>query len=267
MNPSAVDLSADPDAARTVDLNADLGESFGAWTMGDDAALLALVSSANIACGFHAGDPLTLSRTCAEAVARGVSIGAHVSYRDLAGFGRRFVDVDPAELTAEVIYQTAALDGMARAAGGRVRYLKPHGALYNTIVHHEAHARAVVDAVLAHDAALPVLGLPGSVFLRIAADAGLRTVPEAFADRAYTPAGTLVSRREPGAVLHDPQEVADRMLSLVTSGTITNIAGGTLAVAAESICVHGDSPGAVALAQAVRDALTTAGVHIAPFAP
>src|SRR4051794_39661577 len=153
-------------ADRAIDLNADLGEGFGVWRLGDDDALLGVVTSANVACGFHAGDPTTMRRVCAGAVATGVAIGAQVSYRDLAGFGRRFIDVAPAELTDDVLYQLAALDGVARAGGGRVSYLKPHGALYNAVVTHEAQARAVVAAVLAYDPALPVLGLPGSVLLR-----------------------------------------------------------------------------------------------------
>src|SRR5205807_1430016 len=165
----------------------DLGEGFGVWRLGDDDALLEVVTSANVACGFHAGDPSTMRRVCAQAVADGVAIGAQVSYRDLAGFGRRFVDVAPAELTDDVLYQLAALDGVARAAGGRAAYLKPHGALYNAVVAHEQQAAAVVAAVVAYDRTLPVLGLPGSVLLRLAADAGLRTVAEGFADRGYTP--------------------------------------------------------------------------------
>src|SRR3984957_9997401 len=167
-----------------LDLNADLGESYGAWRLGDDEALLGLVTSTNIACGFHAGDPLTIRRACAAAVARGVAIGAQVSYRDLAGFGRREMDVPPDELAAEVLYQLAALDGIARAEGGRVRYVKPHGALYNRIARDPVQAQAVVAAVAAYDRALPLLTLPGSVAAQAAADAGLRAAAEAFADRA-----------------------------------------------------------------------------------
>lgn len=249
-----------------VDLNADLGEGYGTWTLGDDAAMLAVVTSANIACGFHAGDPATLLRTCREAVAAGVRIGAQVGYHDLVGFGRRFVDVTAEDLTADVIYQIGALDGLARAAGGRVSYVKPHGALYNTIVRHEAQAQAVVDAVTAYDASLPVLGLPGSEFLRRAETAGLRTVPEAFADRAYTPEGTLVSRREPGAVLHDVDEVARRVLQLVTDRTVTAVDGTEVAVDAASVCLHGDTPAAVDMARAVRELLQRHGIEPAPFA-
>lgn len=248
-----------------IDLNADLGEGFGRWTLGDDDALLEVVTSANVACGFHAGDPTTLRRVCALAADRGVVVGAQVGYRDLAGFGRRFVDVEPHDLTNDVLYQIGALEAFARVAGDRVRYVKPHGALYNAIVHHEAQAAAVVDAVRRYDPALPVLGLPGSVFLELAGDAGLTTVAEAFADRAYTPEGTLVSRREDGAVLHDAEEVAARCVAMATRGEVEAVDGSRVAVRPASLCVHGDSPGAVAMAGRVRAGLEQAGVRVAPF--
>jgi len=250
----------------TLDLNSDLGESFGRWELGDDEAMLALVTSANVACGFHAGDPTTLRRTCAGAVQHDVVVGAQVGYRDLAGFGRRFIDVAPNELADDVVYQIGALDGMCRVAGTAVRYVKPHGALYNAIVHHEEQAAAVVAAVRDYSAELPVLGLPGSAFLRAAEKAGLRTVREFFVDRGYTPSGTLVPRREPGAVLHDPDEVTARVLRLLDEGVVTAIDGSDVAVEAESACVHGDSPGAVEMAQAVRDGLARAGVSVRAFA-
>ncbi|WP_371828459.1 MULTISPECIES: LamB/YcsF family protein [Nocardiaceae] len=249
----------------SIDLNADLGESYGAWTLGDDHAMLTVVSSANVACGFHAGDPTTLLRTCRAAAERAVRIGAQVGYHDLAGFGRRFLDVSPADLTADVIYQMGALDGLARASGSNVAYVKPHGALYNAIVHHRGQAKAVVDAVLAYDPTLPVLGLPGSVFLEEAERAGLRTVAEAFADRAYTPQGTLVSRSEPGAVLSDPDAVARRVLTMITDGTTLAVDGSRIDVAAESICLHGDSPGAVAMATAVSELLRSNGIAVTAF--
>ncbi len=249
----------------TIDLNADLGESYGQWRLGDDDAMLEVVTSANVACGFHAGDPLTLRRTVARAAERGVVVGAQVAYHDLAGFGRRFVDATREELTADVIYQIGALEAMCRVAGTRVAYVKPHGALYNTAVHHEEHARAVVDAVVAYDATLPLLGLPGSALLRLGADSGLRTVAEAFADRGYTPEGTLVSRRSPGALLHDLDEVAARMVRLVTEGVIVAVDGTAVDVRADSICTHGDSPDAVAMARAVRERLSAAGVTITAF--
>ncbi|MBP1051753.1 LamB/YcsF family protein [Rhodococcus qingshengii] len=249
----------------SVDLNSDLGEGFGAWTLGDDDAMLELVTSANIACGFHAGDPTTLLATCESAAARGVRIGAQVGYRDLAGFGRRFIDVSPKDLTADVIYQIGALDGLARVAGSRVTYVKPHGALYNAIVHHRRQARAVVAAVVAYDSSLPVLGLPGSVFLEEAREAGLDAVAEAFADRAYTAEGTLVPRTESGAVLHDPTLVAERVRRMVVDGELDAVDGSTLKVAAASVCVHGDSPAAVDMAVAIRALLESSDVEITPF--
>jgi 5-oxoprolinase (ATP-hydrolysing) subunit A len=248
-----------------IDLNSDLGESFGRWTLGDDEALLPLVSSANVACGFHAGDATTLRRTCAGAARHGVVVGAQVAYRDLAGFGRRFVDVPPRELADDVVYQVGALDGLARVTGRRVRYVKPHGALYHAVVHHGAQARAVVDAVRDYDPGLPVLGPPGSALLRAAEAAGLRAVPEFFVDRGYLPSGGLVPRTEPGAVLEHGGEAAARLLRLLDEGVVRAVDGTDVAVRAESACVHGDSPGAVATARAVRDALREAGVPVAPF--
>jgi UPF0271 protein len=249
-----------------VDLNSDLGESFGRWVLGDDDAMLDLVTSANVACGFHAGDPSTLRHTCALAMECGVTVGAQVGYRDLAGFGRRFIDMDPVQLADDVVYQIGALDGMCRVNGTAVRYVKPHGALYNAVVHHEAQAAAVVAAVRDYDAALPVLGLPGSALLRAAEAAGLRTVREFFVDRGYTPEATLVPRSQPGALLHDPDEVTARVLRMVTEGVVTAVDGSDVPVAAESLCVHGDSPGAVAMAAAVRNGLQKAGVELKSFA-
>lgn len=251
---------------RAIDLNADLGESFSAWTMGDDAAMLDIVSSANVACGFHAGDPITMRATCTAAATKGVTVGAHVSYRDLPGFGRRFIDATPAELVADILAQLGALAAMCAVAGTRIAYVKPHGALYNAIVHHEAQAAAVVEAVRLFDPSLPIMCLPGARVLELAEEAGLRGVREAFADRGYTPEGTLVSRREPGAVLHDPEQVAARMLRLATDGEVEALDGSLVAVEADSICTHGDSPGAVAMARAVRERLEAAGVPIRPFA-
>lgn len=251
--------------ATAIDLNCDLGESFGRWVLGDDEAMLDLVTSANVACGFHAGDPTTLLRTVTAAAERGVVIGAQVAYRDLAGFGRRFVDVEPEDLVADVLYQIAALDGLARTVGSRVRYVKPHGALYNAIVHHEAQAAAVVEGVSRYGGDLAVLGLPGSCFLRTADAAGLRIVTEAFADRGYTPTGTLVPRREAGALLTDPMSVADRVVGLATTGRLDAADGTSLNVDARSVCVHGDTPGAVDLAVAIRAALDRAGVEVRPF--
>ncbi|WP_432477714.1 LamB/YcsF family protein [Nocardioides sp. GXQ0305] len=249
-----------------VDLNSDLGEGFGNWELGDDDALLGVVSSANVACGFHASDASIMRRVCDRAVESGVVIGAQVSYNDLSGFGRRFIDMEPAALTNDVIYQIGALDAFARAAGGRVGYVKPHGALYNAIVHHEEQAAAVVEAIVLHDRTLPVMGLPGSVWLREAEAAGLTVVQEAFADRAYTPEGTLVSRRLEGAVLHDAETIAQRCVAMAAGEPIEDVEGGSITVAPDSICVHGDTPGAVEIARSVRAALEAAGVEIRAFA-
>ncbi|BEP59183.1 5-oxoprolinase subunit PxpA [Variovorax sp. V118] len=249
-----------------IDLNSDLGESLGVWRMGDDAAMLDIVSSANVACGFHAGDPAGILRTLRQAKERGVAVGAHVAYRDLVGFGRRNMDVDSADLRADVIYQIGALKGLAAAAGTEVRYVKPHGALYNTIAHDERQARDVIAALREIDASLVLVALAGSPLVGWAEAQGLRVVAEAFADRAYTPQGTLVSRREPGAVLHDANDVAERMLRLANEGTVTAIDGSVVRIRADSICVHGDSPGAVEMARRVRERLVQAGVTIRPFA-
>ena len=248
-----------------IDLNSDLGEGYGAWTMGDDAAMLAVVSSANVACGFHAGDPAGILSTLREAAARGVAVGAHVGYPDRVGFGRRPMDVAPADLEADVIYQIGALQGLARAAGTRVSYVKPHGALYNTIAHDARQAAAVIAGVRAVDPSLVLMGLAGAPVLAQARAAGLAVMAEAFADRAYQPDGQLVSRRAAGAVLHDPDLVAARMLRLATEGVIEAVDGSSLRLEAGSICVHGDSPGAVAMARQIRETLVQAGVTIAPF--
>jgi UPF0271 protein len=251
--------------ALSVDLNADLGESFGVWTLGDDEAMLDIVTSANVACGFHAGDAATLARTCRAAASRGIRIGAQVSYRDLAGFGRRFIDVDPEELTADIVYQIGALQALARVAGSNLSYVKPHGALYNAVVTHHHQARAVAEAVHSVDPALPVLGLAGSVLFTELERLGLRTVPEAFADRSYRPDGQLVSRRESNAVLSDVDEITDRVISMVTEGQVRAVDGSMIPTEVESVCVHGDSPGAVQIATAVRERLVAAGVTLGPF--
>jgi UPF0271 protein len=250
---------------KTIDLNSDVGESFGRWELGDDSAMFRSVSSANVACGFHAGDPSVLRATCAAAAASGVRIGAHPGYRDLANFGRRFLDVDPVQLTDEIVYQIGALQAIAKAAGTAVEYVKPHGALGNAIVHHAGHAQAVVDAVKAVDPSLPILAMPNSEVLARADAAGLRGVPESFADRAYTGDGRLASRSLPGAVLHDADEVAERVVRMVTEGKITTLDGTDIDVSPESICVHGDTAGAVTMAFRVREALESAGITIKSF--
>ncbi|WP_158865689.1 LamB/YcsF family protein [Leifsonia sp. AG29] len=251
---------------RAIDLNSDLGESFAAWELGDDAAMLRLVTSANVACGFHAGDPSTMLATCRLAAEGGVAVGAHVSYRDLAGFGRRPMEVPSAELRDEVLYQLSALAGIARVAGTAVRYVKPHGALYNRIVADAEQAAAVVEAVVAFDPALPLVGLAGSVVHRLADDAGLRFVREAYVDRGYRADGTLVPRRLPGAVLSGAEAIADRAVRLVTEGRVVAADGSEIAVEADSLCVHGDTPGAVDMARAVRAALERSGVALEAFA-
>ena len=248
-----------------IDLNADLGEGFGVWRLGDDDAMLAIVTSANVASGFHAGDPAGLLRVCRSAAERGVRIGAQVSYRDLAGFGRRFIDVAAEDLVADVVYQIGALRAMAEASGSAVSYVKPHGALYNTIVTHREQGAAVAEAVRLVDPTLPVLGMAGSAFFDEATRIGLRTVAEAFADRAYRPDGQLVSRGETLAVLEDPAAIADRMVTMVTSGRVTAIDGSQVPVSVESVCVHGDSPGAVQIATTVRDRLQAASTEISAF--
>jgi UPF0271 protein len=249
-----------------LDLNSDLGEGYGRWALGDDAALLEVVTSANVACGFHAGDPATIDRTVRTAVERGVAVGAQVSYPDLVGFGRREIDVPPDELTADVLYQLGALEAFAKAAGSRVRYVKPHGALYNRIARDPVQAAAVVEAIRRYDPALPLLTLPGSVAMEAAGEAGIPSVGEGFADRAYTAEGRLVSRREPGAVLHDPEQVAARAVVMATEHRVETAEGTQVAVELRSLCVHGDTPGAVDLARAVRTALEQAGVTLEAFA-
>ena len=246
----------------SIDLNSDLGEGYGAWAMGDDAAMLKIVSSANVACGFHAGDPSGILETVRQAAHLGVAVGAHVSYPDRVGFGRRAMDVAPTDLAADVIYQIGALQALCAAAGTRVTYVKPHGALYNSIAEDARQGEAVISAIKAADPSLALMGLAGAPILKRAADAGLATIFEAFADRAYTPSGTLVSRRESGSVLHDANLVAERMLQLAIEGTIQAIDGTVLRLQADSICVHGDSLGAVQMAARVRQVLTEQGVAI-----
>lgn len=245
-----------------IDLNSDLGEGYGAWKMGDDAAMLAIVSSANVACGFHAGDPMTLLSTVTEAAARGVAIGAHISYPDLVGFGRRPMGPSPAQLSADVIYQIGALQGICAAAGTRVLYVKPHGALYNTIAVDAEQAAAVIDGIRSVDSELALMGLANSSVLKHAAVAGLRTVSEAFADRGYQPDGQLVPRAVPGSMLHDPEIIASRVLRLVVDNEIEAIDGTMLRIHADSVCVHGDNPAAIAIAARVRDVLRANGIEI-----
>jgi UPF0271 protein len=251
---------------RTIDLNADLGEGFGAWRAGDDDGVLARVSSANVACGFHAGDPLVMRRTVEAAAARGVAVGAHPGYPDLLGFGRRDLAASPEEVTAYVVYQVGALSAFCAAAGTRLRYVKPHGALYNRAAVDEATARAVAEGVRLADPSLALLGLAGSRLVRAAEEAGLRAAAEAFVDRGYLADGTLVPRGRPGATLHEADAVAARAVRMVRDGVVEAADGTSLSVAPDSLCVHGDNPDAPAILAAVRAALERAGIGVAPFA-
>lgn len=248
-----------------IDLNADLGEAFGRWRL-DDVALLDVVTSASIACGFHAGDPRVMCEMVAAASARGVAIGAHPSYPDLVGFGRRELAATPAEIEADVVYQIGALSGVCAAQGARLRYVKPHGALYNRAARDAAAAQAIASAVRGVDCSLVLLALAGSEMVRAAERAGVRVAREAFIDRAYRADGTLVPRSEPGAVLGDVAVVAERALRLVRDHEVEAIDGTVLRVAPDSLCAHGDGPEALALVSAVRARLESAGIAIAPFA-
>jgi len=249
----------------SVDLNSDVGESYGAWKLGDDHAMLQVVTSANVACGFHAGDPSTLRAVCTAAVAGGVRIGAQVSYPDLLGFGRRFVDMAEHELRDAVLYQLGALDAFAQVGGSEVAYLKPHGALYHAASDNPVVARAVVDAAAEYDPSLAILGAPGSELLAAAERAELEAVAEGFVDRAYRPDGRLVARSEAGAVLTDPALVAARAVRMVLDGEVEAIDGSIVAIRARSLCVHGDTPGAADLAAATRAALAEAGIGVFAF--
>lgn len=249
----------------TIDLNSDLGESFGPWPMGDDAAMLDVVTSANIACGFHAGDPAGILRSLRAAAARGVTVGAHIGYRDLVGFGRRNMEPTDTELTADAIYQIGALQGLAKAAGTRVAYVKPHGALYNTMAHDARQAAAIIAAIKAVDPSLPLMALCNAPVVAQARAEGLIVICEAFADRAYMPDGSLVSRTRADAVIYDPEAISARMLRLSREGRITTIDGQDIVLEAQSICVHGDTPAAVTIAQRLRNDLQAAGIVLAPF--
>ncbi|HEX5541407.1 MAG TPA: 5-oxoprolinase subunit PxpA [Micromonospora sp.] len=248
-----------------MDLNADLGEGFGIWRLGDDETLLELITSANVACGFHGGDPTTMRRICAAATQRGVAVGAQVGYRDLAGFGRRHITYDFAELRDDLLYQIGALDAFCRVAGTAVRYVKPHGALYNTAAVDELQAAAIVAAVTDYDRTLPVLCQPGSVLAQLATGAGLRVVGEGFPDRGYQPNGRLTPRSAPRALVTSPDEVAARAAEMATNRTVVAVDGTLVPCPVESICLHGDSPAAVAAARQVRAALADAGIPLRPF--
>jgi UPF0271 protein len=249
-----------------VDLNADLGEGFGTARRAEDAALLDLVSSANIACGFHAGDATTMDDTVRAALDRGVAIGAHPSYPDIPGFGRREIGLDAGEIHRHVTAQVVALGEVCVRHGARLSYVKPHGALYNRATTDAAAAGAIVAAIRDTDRSLTLLALPGSRMEEAALDAGLHFAREAFVDRAYQTEGTLVARTRPGAVLHDITVTVERALRLVMHGTVQSIDGRELRINAQSLCVHGDNPDARSMLAALRHELESAGVRIAPFA-
>ncbi|QMU96995.1 LamB/YcsF family protein [Microbacterium esteraromaticum] len=249
----------------SIDLNSDLGENSAERVVSDDIAMLQIVTSANVSCGFHAGSAEGIRDTLASAVAKGVVIGAHPSYLDRENFGRTPRNPDPRVLQAETEYQLGALIALAGAVGARVSYVKPHGALYNTIARDESQARAVVAGIRCVDPGLVLLGLAGGVALEVAARAGLQVAAEAFADRGYLADGSLVPRSQPGAVLHDAGAVAQRMVRFVETGLIEAVDGSDVRVEARSICVHGDSPGAVEMAAETRRMLVDAGIEIAPF--
>ena len=251
--------------AAQVALTTDIGEGLGRWSLGDDDALLEIVTSANIACGFHAGDPGIMRRTCATSVANGVAIGAQVSYRDLHGFGRRYIAIPGPELTDDLLYQMGALEVFARLAGGKVDYIRAHGALYNVAAKDTEHAQAVVDATVQFDKNLPLLCQVGTEAWRLGEEAGLRLIPEAFVDRAYTPEGLLLPRTEPNALLEDGDEAAARAVQMVTEGHITAVDGSEIEIKAEALLVHCDTPGAVEIARKTRAALEAAGVELVPM--
>lgn len=253
---------------RTIDLNADIGESLGAWTLGSDTTLMPLLSSANLACGFHAGDPRTMRRSVKLALAHGVAIGAHPGFPDLGGFGRRDLAATPEEVYTDVLYQIGALNAFVQAAGTTLHHVKPHGALYLRMLHDRAVAEAVSRAVFDSGPGSPLVGLagPGGELMRRAAEkVGIRIVLEAFPDRAYEADGRLAPRNLTGAVLHDPEEIAQRALQMAQAGTVTALTGETVPLDAQTLCLHGDNPGATSAALAVRSALSAAGIEVRAF--
>lgn len=245
-----------------VDLNSDLGESFGSYKIGNDDAVMKFVTSANIACGFHGGDPLVMEETVKKALENNVAIGAHPGFPDLMGFGRRNMSVTPQEAKAYIIYQVSALNGFIKALGGKMQHVKPHGALYNMAAVDQKLARAIAEGVYAIDSGLILMGLAGSELIRAGVEIGLSTACEVFADRAYTPAGTLVPRGVPGAVIHDKKEAAARVLEMVLEGKVTSIEGEEISIKADTICVHGDNQEALELVCSIRKTLREAGVEV-----
>ncbi len=248
-----------------IDLNADAGESYGVWSLGQDQALLALVTSVNLACGFHAGDPLTIQRAVRTAKEKGVAVGAHPGFPDRLGFGRRQLDASPEEIYADVLYQIGALSAFVRAEELTLHHVKPHGALYIQATRLKETARAIASAVKDFDPTLPLVVLPNTVFEHEAQSAGLRTIAEAFPERGYTREGLLASRGTEGAVIHDPRLAAQRALQMVTKGLVESVDGSLVAVRADTLCIHGDNPAALAIAGAVREGLEASGIEIRAF--
>lgn len=250
---------------KVIDINSDMGEGFGRYTLGDDEALMQYISSANIACGFHAGDPRIMERVVAGAARRGIGIGAHVGFPDLVGFGRRNVDATPEEIRTDIIYQLGALDAFCRVCGTKLRHVKPHGALYLMAVNNAEVSTAIVEAVKAYDPNLTLVVLPHSETERIAREKGLPVALEIFGDRTYNSDGTLVSRRRPDAVIHDVDEVVRRVVRMVKEGKVRTIDGQDIDMTGDTVCVHSDTPGAVQLAKAIREGLEREGIEIRPM--
>ncbi len=245
-----------------IDLNCDMGESFGVYTIGHDAEVMPYITSANVACGFHGGDPMVIRDTVRLAKRYGVAVGAHPGFPDLVGFGRRELHMTPREVEDSLIYQIGAVAGLAAAEGVRLQHVKAHGALYNMAVRSRELAEAIARAIAAVDRTLVMLGLPDSELLRAGANYGLRVAAEAFADRAYEPDGSLVSRRKPGAVIHDPEAVVARVVRMARDRVVEAIDGSTVRLQVDTICTHGDTPGAHELVRRIRDRLEREGVEV-----
>jgi UPF0271 protein len=253
-------------AAKTViSLNTDIGEGFGAWRIADDDALLALVTDANLACGSHASDPDIMRRTCEVADREGITVGAQVGYFDPRGFGRRFIEVEPASLTNDVLYQLGALSAFAAAVGNSIGFLKIHGALYHAAVARPDYAAAIIESVKLFDPGLPFLCQPGTALFDAVSTAGLRPIREGYVDRAYQPNGLLVPRGIEGSVITDVARCAERAVRLASKGEVETVDGAVIEMPVDSICIHSDSPGAVEIAQAVRAALEEAGLELRPL--
>ena len=248
-----------------IDLNSDLGESFGAYKLGMDNAIIPLVSSANVACGFHAGDPLVMEKTVALCKESGSAIGAHPGYPDLVGFGRRNLAASPAEVKAMVTYQIGALDAFCKSAGMKMQHVKPHGAMYNMAAKDEALAKAICEAIYEYDKDLILMGLANSQMITQAKAMGLKAAAEVFADRAYEEDGTLVARSKPGSMIHDEEEAVARVVRMIKEGKVTAITGKDIDITADSVCVHGDSEKALAFVQKLRDAFAAEDIAIVPL--